>query len=794
MSTTASGENEAWVKNKPQAKDNGDVPPMKYNQGKGIFGRRTTLEKILIGVLAPVLIILVIVVVILIVSSSPDKKDDPPGPGQSANVTTPIKSAVKSPFALPDYVTYQDLEICITKDCINAASRIDRNIDYSVSPCDDLYQFACGGWMKKNAIPEDLQSYSKFGILIKQVDVVLRNLLQEEHKPNDLECMKKAKDLYASCLETDTIEERGDQVLKDMLLQELGGWPLTDKTWDPNKFDMVDTLIKLNKVGEYPIIFFYVGLDSKDSSRRVLTMDQPRFGMPGQKYYQVPRDDKMLKAYEELIAGVATLLGLANPVSAAQDISDIVEFEMLLANISVPDEQRRDSNDLYNPMTLEEVHRDYSTVFDWKRYVMTLLQLPGVQVLDVTQDERIVNRAPLYFDRLTDVILKTPKRTVANYMIWGAVQNLISTQGEEYAELLRKYRKVLFGISAEMARFRLCAGYATSNLDQCVGRMFIKDNFQVEAKVTVLDMIKELHKSFNELLDDLEWMDDKTRKMAKEKNDFISPKIGYPEQVMNDTYLEERYSIFTYYRDKYFENVLENKRQAVSKNLRELRQPFDKKKWEGDPSQVNAYYNPVKNQIMFPAGILQPPFFSMTYPKSMNFGGIGFLIGHEVTHGFDDKGRQYDKYGNLVQWWAKEAEMKFKKKAQCVIDQYGNFSVPGIDMNLNGVNTQGENIADNGGLKQAFKAYRNWVDRRGKEEPLLPGLGFTHNQIFFINFAQMWCVLSRDAALIGSIRTGVHSPGKFRVIGSAQNSPDFAKAFNCPSGTYMNPKKKCTVW
>ncbi|KAK3784347.1 hypothetical protein RRG08_053831 [Elysia crispata] len=353
---------------------------------------------------------------------------------------------------------------------------------------------------------------------------------------------------------------------------------------------------------------------------------------------------------------------------------------------------------------------------------------------------------------------------------------------------------VLFGISAEMARFRLCAGYATSNLDQCVGRMFIKDNFQVEAKVTVLDMIKELHKSFNELLDDLEWMDDKTRKMAKEKNDFISPKIGYPEQVMNDTYLEERYSIFTYYRDKYFENVLENKRQAVSKNLRELRQPFDKKKWEGDPSQVNAYYNPVKNQIMFPAGILQPPFFSMTYPKSMNFGGIGFLIGHEVTHGFDDKGRQYDKYGNLVQWWAKEAEMKFKKKAQCVIDQYGNFSVPGIDMNLNGVNTQGENIADNGGLKQAFKAYRNWVDRRGKEEPLLPGLGFTHNQIFFINFAQMWCVLSRDAALIGSIRTGVHSPGKFRVIGSAQNSPDFAKAFNCPSGTYMNPKKKCTVW
>ncbi|GFS02684.1 membrane metallo-endopeptidase-like 1 [Elysia marginata] len=213
------------------------------------------------------------------------------------------------------------------------ASRIDSNIDYSVSPCDDLYQFACGRWVEKNAIPEELMTYSTFGILREGVEIVLRNLLQEDHMPEDLECMKKAKDMYASCIDMDKIEERGDQILKDMLVRELGGWPLTHAAWDEDAFDLVDTLIKLNRLGENPIISFYVGLDSKDTSTRVLTMDQPIFGMPGQKYYQVSRDDAMLKAYEDLIYRVSKLIGQANPDTAVKEVKEIIEFEILLANV-----------------------------------------------------------------------------------------------------------------------------------------------------------------------------------------------------------------------------------------------------------------------------------------------------------------------------------------------------------------------------------------------------------------------------------------------------------------------------
>lgn len=783
MTTKDNGEDETWLKNKSPREGNGDVPAIRCKQNSGLLGGRTTLEKILLGLLALVVLVLIIVVILLIVNSSDGTKS-------SDILSSPSSSAVVT----PEFVTYKDSEICLTKACINAASRIDSNIDYSVSPCDDLYQFACGRWVEKNAIPEELMSYSTFGILREGVEIVLRNLLQEEHKHGDLDCMKKAKDMYASCIDTDLIEERGDKMLKDMLVEKMGGWPITHPAWDENKFDLVEALLALNEIGENPIISFYVGLDSKDTSVRVLMMDQPGFGMPGQKYYQVSRNDTMIQAYEGLIRGVSKLLGQADPDTAEKEIKEIVDFEILLANISVPDEDRRDSNVLYNPMTLEEVHNNYSQAFDWKRYVTKMASLPEVSLLDVTNQERIINKSPSYFQSLTGVLQNTPKRVIANYMVWRATLSLLGTQGEKYSELLRKYHKVLFGTSAEMARFRSCAGYITLNLGQCVGRMFIKDNFQVEAKTMALDMIKDLQESFNELLDDLDWMDEETKQVAKEKNDFISPKIGYPEQVMNDTYLEERYVNLTYYRDKYFENMLEDRLQRFHKSFRDLRKPYDKKKWEGTPSTVNAFYSPVKNQIMFPAGILQPPFFSMTYPKSINYGGIGVVIGHEITHGFDDRGRQYDKHGNLAQWWNDQAINNFKEKAQCVIDQYGNFTVEDINMNLNGVNTQGENIADNGGLKQAFKAYRNWVARQGKEEPLLPGLGFTHNQLFFINFAQLWCVLTRDAALINRIRTGMHSPGRFRVIGSAQNSPEFAKAFNCPVGSYMNPKKKCTVW
>ncbi|CAL1548798.1 unnamed protein product [Lymnaea stagnalis] len=452
-------------------------------------------------------------------------------------------------------------------------------------------------------------------------------------------------------------------------------------------------------------------------------------------------------------------------------------------------------------MTLAEVQGNYSQSccfcfqqFDFVRYVNEVFMLPEIGITDVTEYEVVINQSPLYFQRLMGLLEKTPKRTVANYLVWRLIVNFIGTLGDKYKGLMNSYKKTLYGTETDRARFRRCGAYTTSEMSLAVGRMFIKDNFDTDARNVSHIMIAGLQKSFNSLLDDLDWMDAETKKVAKDKNENIASKIGYPKEVMNDTYLEEFYTNLTFNKDEYFENVLKNERESFNQLMRDLRQPVDKEKWDTPPPTVNAYYSAVKNQILFPAGILQPPFFSKTYPMSLNFGGIGVVIGHEITHGFDDRGRQYDKNGNLAQWWPQTAVDNFKIKAQCIIDQYGNFTVSQINQKLNGINTQGENIADNGGLKQAYKAYRNWVSLQGKEESLLPGLNFTHDQLFFINFAQLWCNLMTDGEALNRIRTGVHSPGEFRVIGSAQNSPDFAKAFNCPSDSYMNPKNKCRVW
>ncbi|XP_012943220.1 neprilysin [Aplysia californica] len=769
MDIRTSNEKEAWLKEKPKENGSGEQPNVRFK--KGFWGGRTSLEKALIVLAVLLLIALITVVVVVVVDKN--KEDE-----------TSHAAGHKS-----------DGEVCLTTECVSAAARIHSYIDWTVQPCDDLYQFACGRWMREKVIPEDKSSLSTFGILRDEVEIVLKNLLEEEHKPTDLECTKKAKDLYKSCLNTDLINEKGDTALKELIVNELGGWPLITLGWDPMTFDLVNAIITHNKYNSYPLLSVYTGIDNKNSSQRILKMEQTDFGLPGQKYYLVARDDPMLIAYEDLIVGVAKLMGgETNEQVLREGAKEIVDFEIVLANISVPDEERRDANTLYNPMTLRDVHGNYSQAFDWRSYVFRVMTMPDIGITDISDDEVIINLSPPYYKRLTQVLQGTDRRTLANYVVWRFALQLLSTQGEPYQELIRVYRKAIYGISSEMARFRKCAAYTTSYVGLAVGRMFIKDNFDAEAKHMALEMIEGLQHSFNELVDDLDWMDKETKRVARIKNERIAPKIGYPEEITNNTYLEIYYSNYTYTPDDYFGNVLENRREGFKTTMRRLREPYDKEKWESPPSTVNAFYSSIRNQIMFPAGILQPPFFSQTYPKSLNYGGIGVVIGHEITHGFDDRGRQYDSDGNLVQWWSESAIEKFKGKAQCIVDQYGNFTVPEVDQNLNGVNTQGENIADNGGLKQAYRAYRNWVTEQGKEELPLPGLKFSHNQLFFINFAQLWCNLLREENALNRIRTGVHSPGRFRVIGSAQNSEDFNRAFDCPKNSYMNPENKCAVW
>ncbi|KAG5889087.1 hypothetical protein JTB14_004931 [Gonioctena quinquepunctata] len=308
-------------------------------------------------------------------------------------------------------------------------------------------------------------------------------------------------------------------------------------------------------------------------------------------------------------------------------------------------------------------------------------------------------------------------------------------------------------------------------------------------------MVDDIRAEFEDILKSVEWMDDETRMNAIDKARSMTSHIAYPDELLDNRKLEEFYDGLELDPNQYMRSILNVTLFGTRFSFKRLRQAVNKTDWvtHGRPAVVNAFYSSIENSIQFPAGILQGVFFSDDRPRYMNYGAIGFVIGHEITHGFDDQGRQFDKDGNLVNWWQESTKTAFVEKAQCIIDQYGNYSVPDLKLNLNGINTQGENIADNGGLKESYLAYQNWVQRNG-EEPKLPGLKYTPNQMFWVSAANTWCSVYRSESLKLRILTGYHSPGEFRVLGPLSNSEYFYKDFNCPEGSKMNPVKKCKVW
>ncbi|VVC89002.1 unnamed protein product [Leptidea sinapis] len=355
----------------------------------------------------------------------------------------------------------------------------------------------------------------------------------------------------------------------------------------------------------------------------------------------------------------------------------------------------------------------------------------------------------------------------------------------------RRFYFILFGREQAPPRWKNCISQVNSNMGMALGSMFVRKYFDEKSKNDTLKMTREIQQSFRDLLHKTNWIDDETKKLAAHKVDSMMLRIGYPGFILKKRDLDERYKEVRIHPDKYFENILNILQHLTKMEQARIGQPVNKTLWNTAPAVVNAYYSRNKNQIMFPAGILQPPFYHRHFPRSLNFGGIGVVIGHEITHGFDDKGRLFDCEGNLHRWWSDPAIEAFHKRAQCLIDQYGRYIVPEVNMKLDGINTQGENIADNGGVKQAFHAYLNWLQGHDAEDETLPGLNHTRTQLFFLNFAQVWCGAMRPEAMRNKLKTAVHSPGRFRVIGTLSNSEDFAREFNCPPGSPMNPSQKC---
>jgi len=529
----------------------------------------------------------------------------------------------------------------------------------------------------------------------------------------------------------------------------------------------------------------WVGPDDKNSSVNIIQLDQMQLGLPGRDYYLKTSSAKDLKAYHRYMTEVAVLLG-AERRHASEEMKKVIHFETLLANISIAEADRQDTGAIYAQMTLVDLQQMVPQI-NWRHYLNAFLSEP------VTDMEPIVTYAMFYFQQLGKLLLKTERQVVQNYALWRLIMDVMPHLPEQYQHKRAEFRKVLLGVLSERNRWNQCVEWTNKKLGMAVGALFIRENFNQESKLVALEMIHTLRDAFIEILDELEWMDQDTRAVARQKALAMNERIGYPELLTKAHLLAQEYQLLDVNQADFLQNILNVKRYEAQYNLRKLRQPVAKDKWSTEPAVVNAFYNPNKNDIVFPAGILQPLFYSSQFPKSLNYGGIGVVIGHEITHGFDDKGRQFDKDGNLKQWWNNATVQAFRLRTQCIIDQYSAYKLDDVGLNINGRMTQGENIADNGGLKQAYRAYRKWVLRHG-EEPQLPGLNLSHDQLFFLNYAQIWCGTMRPEDALTKIRSSVHSPGPIRVLGPLSNSQEFANAYQCPVGSPMNPQRKCSVW
>uniref|UniRef100_A0A4W2DF60 Neprilysin n=1 Tax=Bos indicus x Bos taurus TaxID=30522 RepID=A0A4W2DF60_BOBOX len=727
------------------------------------------------------------------------------------------------------YATYDD-GICKSSECIKSAARLIQNMDATVEPCTDFFKYACGGWLKRNVIPETSSRYSNFDILRDELEVVLKDVLQEP-KTEDIIAVQKAKMLYRSCINETAIESRGGEPLL-RLLPDIYDWPVALENWEQkygSSWTAEKSIAQLNsKYGKKVIINFFVGTDDKNSTNHIIHIDQPQLGLPSRDYYECTAAYKeACTAYVDFMISVAKLIRqerglpidenqlslemnkvmdlekeIANSVKTVilddDDITKLVRpHERTVTEATTKSEDRNDPMLLYNKMTLAEVQNKFSLEFSgkpfsWSNFTNEIMSTVNI---NIPHEEEVIVYAPEYLTNLKLILAKYSARDLQNLMSWRFIMDLVSSLSRNYKESRNAFRKALYGTTSETATWRRCANYVNGNMENAVGRLYVEAAFPGDSKHVVEDLIAQIRAVFIQTLDDLTWMDAETKKKAEEKALAIKERIGYPDDIIsNDDKLNKEYLELSYQEEEYFENIIQNLKFGQNRQLKKLREKVDKDEWISGAAVVNAFYSSGRNQIVFPAGILQPPFFSAQQPKSLNYGGIGMVIGHEITHGFDDNGRNFNKDGDLVDWWTQQSANNFKDLSQCMVYQYGNFSWDLANgQHLNGINTLGENIADNGGIGQAYRAYQNYVKKHG-EEKLLPGLDLNHRQLFFLNFAQVWCGTYRTEYALNSIKTDVHSPGNFRIIGTLQNSPQFSEAFHCRKNSYMNPEKKCRVW
>jgi predicted metalloendopeptidase len=643
------------------------------------------------------------------------------------------------------------------------------NLDTTIKPCDDFYTFANGGWLKTHTIPSDKPRFGAFEELSERNRAILQQILTETSAKTTWakgSIQQKVGDFYASGMNEAAIDQRGLTPLKPTLAAIEG---LKDAKQLPT------LLAKLHAQGLPGGFGFFVRQDAKMSTQYLGYLNQGGTGLPDRDYYlkDDARSRDIRAKYEAHIAKMLELAGDA-PGLAKVRAKVVLDLETRMAQAQWTRVEMRNPQKTYNKRTLDQV-AEWAPGFDWKGYFTAR----GVKLTDLNLTQPSFFQA---FGKLASDVPAPQWRTYLRWHLLNATANLLPKAFGE--ESFAFHGKALNGTPEQEPRPKRIEAATDRSLGDALGQLYVKVAFPPESKKRVLDMIENLRVALRERITNLDWMGSDTKLQAMKKLEAIAVKIGYPDQWK--TYA------FEIKRDDYFGNTRRAAMFRIQENLAKLGKPIDRKEWNWTPPTVNASYNPSMNDITFPAGILQPPFFDPKADDAVNYGSLGFVIGHEITHGFDDSGSQFDAEGNLKNWWTDADKKAYESRTDLVVKQYDAYE-PLKGEHVNGKLTLGENIADIGGLKIAFAAYQNSL--KGKAIPA-PIDGFTGPQRFFLGAATVWRNHIREAALSVRLKTDPHSPGRERVNGPLSNLPEFYEAFGCADGQAMkrDVKVRPAIW
>lgn len=641
-------------------------------------------------------------------------------------------------------------------------------LDLSMDPCNDFYQYACGSWLKTTKLPGDQGSWKRsFSVIYDQNLKTLKGVLEQYAAGKSDAKVPYAKKLgayYSSCMNEKAIEQDASAALRGVTQQ-------VEKLSD--KKEIPALLARLHLDGVDAFFGFTSSVDLKDPTLNIAEIDQGGMGLsnPTQYTSTSATSESIRKLYQLHINKVFQLAG-ETPKQAQLDTDLVYNLELSLAQNALSSEEIQDPTETYHPTEMSDLVKQ-SPSFDFQAYI-NAFGIKSPKITNLTE--------PKFLTNVNTLIANSDLRTLKTYLKFRAIETISEQLGKGFRdEQFDFYSRKLNGQKEQSPRWKTCVNSVSRGMSEALGQAFVAKTFSPTAKQRVQTMIENLRLAFQQDLAGLDWLDDITRQAAINKLNLITQKIGYPEHFRKYDKL--------HVGKTYWQNALQARRFNSLRVLHKINGKVDPNEWAMSPQTVNAYYDPSVNNINFPAGILQPPFFSESADDASNYGAIGMVIGHEMTHGFDTTGSQFDGHGAVRDWWSPAVKTQFKKKAQCIIDQYNRFeALPGVF--VNGALTITENIADHGGIKLGYNALK--IALAGKA--VKGSFGYTPEQEYFLAMAQNWCTLQTDESLRQRIGDDPHSPSKFRVNGPMSNTLEFARAFNCRAGAPMAPLNRCEVW